>query len=85
MKAFRKLPSSKGENHLDKDDYVSLTQREQETLQYLNVGKTYQQIADTLGVSIETVRTHIKNSYTKLHVNNKHDAVRRFRQQARMW
>ncbi len=84
MNAFRKLPPSHKEHHLDNNDYVLLTQREQETLQYLSVGKTYQQIADTMSVSLETVRTHIKNSYTKLHVNNKHDAVRRFRQQGRM-
>jgi len=40
-------------------------------------GYTYQGAADRLGVSINTIRDHIKNIYDKLHVHSKTEAVRK--------
>jgi len=57
-----------------KDD---LSEREKEVLLWLSKGFSYQEIADKLFISIETVRTHIRNTYEKLHVNNKRDALRK--------
>src|SRR5687768_16584229 len=46
----------------------NLTQREQEILQLLARGYQYKEIAETAGVKLETVRSHIKHIYDKLHV-----------------
>ncbi|CAN5910312.1 response regulator transcription factor [soil metagenome] len=52
-----------------------LTPRETEVLQMLAKGQSYQDIADALFVHIETVKSHIKNIYFKLQVNNKAAAI----------
>jgi DNA-binding NarL/FixJ family response regulator len=52
-----------------------ITLKEKEILQQLVKGKSYKMIADELSVSFETVKTHIKNIYKKLHVNNSSEAV----------
>ncbi len=57
-----------------KSDY-GLTEREKEILQQMIVGLTIQQIADKLFLSFHTVNTHLKNIYTKLHVNTRSGAV----------
>ena len=56
------------------DDY-NLTPKEKELLQSLVDGKSYKMIADHMYISLETVKTHIKNIYRKLHVNSSHEAV----------
>jgi len=56
------------------DDY-DLTLKEKELLLCLVDGKSYKMIADKMNISIETVKTHIKNIYRKLHVNSSHEAV----------
>lgn len=53
----------------------NLTQREKEILKELINGSSYKKIADTLFISLDTVRSHIKNIYQKLHVNSKSEAV----------
>jgi DNA-binding NarL/FixJ family response regulator len=53
----------------------TLTDREREVLVALSQGQQYKEIADTLGISINTVRKHIKAIYEKLHVNTRLDAV----------
>ena len=55
-------------------DY-QLTEREREILNLLVEGKTKQQIADALFLSFHTIDTHLRNTYTKLHVNSRSDAV----------
>lgn len=57
-------------------DY-GLTQRETEILEHLSAGLSYQQVAGNLDISIGTVRKHIENTYRKLQVNNKVDAIRK--------
>ncbi|GAA4326616.1 response regulator transcription factor [Mucilaginibacter gynuensis] len=49
------------------DDY-KLTIREKEVLTALVNGLSYKMIAHDLGISYETVRSHMKNIYEKLHV-----------------
>ena len=56
------------------NDY-QLTPKEKEILQQLVKGKSFKMIADAIGVTYETVRTHMKNIYTKLHVNSNTEAV----------
>ena len=53
----------------------SLTQRETEVLSHLCEGESYKMIADSLFISEETVRRHIKSIYKKLEVHSKSEAV----------
>jgi DNA-binding NarL/FixJ family response regulator len=49
----------------------SLTQRERETLLLLRAGQSYKQVAHVMGVSINTVRTHVRALYRKLEVRSR--------------
>jgi DNA-binding NarL/FixJ family response regulator len=51
------------------------TAREREVLELLSTGSLYKEIADRLGVSLDTVRTHLRNIYEKLHVHSRTEAV----------
>jgi len=53
-----------------------LTPREWEVLDLLTSGLTADQIADSLVVATETVRSHVKRVYRKLDVHSRQDAVR---------
>jgi DNA-binding NarL/FixJ family response regulator len=52
-----------------------LTERERQVLEHLAEGYRYKEIADRLFLSIETVRTHVRNLYDKLHVSSRTDAL----------
>ncbi|WP_297335894.1 response regulator transcription factor [Algoriphagus sp.] len=56
------------------NDY-NLTDREKEVLQWLVNGYSYKMIASEMFIAIDTVRSHIKKIYEKLHVNSKSEAV----------
>lgn len=58
----------------DENPY-KLTQREKEILQSLSQGNSYKMIAAESGISIDTVRTHIKRIYEKLQVHSQTEAV----------
>lgn len=55
-------------------DY-QLSDREKELLQMIVKGGTYKSIADQAFISYETVRTHVKHIYKKLHVTSRSEAV----------
>lgn len=57
-----------------------LSAREWEVLRLLARGFSYKEIADSLGVSLSTVNTHIHRTYEKLHVQSRGQAVARFAQ-----
>lgn len=52
-----------------------LTRREREILRGLAAGKTYQQAAQGLHISIDTVRFHIRKIYRKLQAHSQSEAV----------
>ncbi len=54
-----------------------LSDREKEVLRLLGTYLNGPDIARELGVSLNTMRSHTKNIYDKLGVNNRQDAVRR--------
>ena len=54
---------------------TNLTKREIEVLRLLCQGKSYKVIADSLYVSPNTIRFHLKNIHKKLQVNSKYEAV----------
>ncbi len=55
--------------------FEMLSQREKEVLEYLSKGYRYKEIAEKLFLSIETIRTHIRNIYGKLQVNSRTEAL----------
>lgn len=55
----------------------SLTEREREVLVGLNQGQQYKEIAASLGISLNTVRKHIRVVYDKLHVSTRLEAVKK--------
>lgn len=65
----------KSMHKLASDNPYNLTQREKEILLTLSQGNSYKMIAADLGISIDTVRTHIKKIYEKLHVHSQTEAV----------
>lgn len=52
-----------------------LTQREQEIMHLLMLGNSTEAVADKLGISLNTVRTHSKNLYRKLGIHAKAELV----------
>ena len=67
VESFRR-PSS---NHCRK----RLSDRENEGLQQLSQGRLYKEIADSLGITVNTVRTHIRSIYEKLQARNRTEAL----------
>jgi DNA-binding CsgD family transcriptional regulator len=58
-----------------KHNSFNLSEREKEILSCLVQGMSYKLIADACFISIDTVRSHIRNIYEKLHVHSKSEAV----------
>jgi DNA-binding NarL/FixJ family response regulator len=52
-----------------------LSKREIEILRLLTEGKLYDQIGNLLFISQGTVRKHVQNIYSKLHIHNKVEAI----------
>lgn len=63
-------------NSFQKSSNSPLTKRETEILQLVAEGQTKSQIAVTLFINQNTVRTHVKNIYVKLDVKSKSEAIK---------
>jgi len=61
------------------DPLIQLTTRESEVLQLIAAGLSNKQIEETLFISKNTVRTHIKNLYSKLNVGSRTQAIKQAR------
>jgi DNA-binding NarL/FixJ family response regulator len=70
IEAFKRTKDAK-----DDSSEHELSAREKEVINLLAGGNNYQQIADQLFISVDTVRHHIKNIYKKLHVHTQSEAV----------
>ncbi|HRE38169.1 MAG TPA: response regulator transcription factor [Chitinophagaceae bacterium] len=68
LKMFSEVQAPPGEDY-------NLSDREKEVLQHLVNGYSYKMIASEMFIAIDTVRSHIKKIYEKLHVNSKSEAV----------
>ncbi len=58
----------------------NLSKRESEILDYLAQGYHNKEIAEMLDISFETVRTHLRKIYEKLHVSSRTEAVIKYLQ-----
>ena len=76
---FKQAPSSKS------NDSYGLSEREKDILASLAEGNSYKIIADKLFISIDTVRSHIRNIYKKLHVHNQSEAVAKAFKDGLIW
>lgn len=61
-------------------ELTTLTPREREVLDLLSKGHRYKEISDTLSISFDTVRAHLRNIYDKLHVRSRTEAVVKYLQ-----
>ncbi len=61
-------------------EQLGLSQRELQVLQHLSTGCSNQQIADQLFISVNTVKTHLKNAFVKLEADNRVSAIQKLRQ-----
>ena len=69
---FQKRPQG------ESDDLETLSNRERDILDHLAKGRLYKEIASVLNVSYETVHSHIRNIYEKLHVRSRTEAVTKY-------
>jgi NarL family two-component system response regulator LiaR len=61
--------------HANKQPSFDLTEREMEVLKLVVEGQSNQQIADTLVISITTVKAHISSILSKLQVSSRSEAI----------
>lgn len=71
----RRVVASLHELHASAATTAILTDREEQILSRLAKGFSNKEIADLLSVSLETVRTHLRHIYEKLHVHSRTEAV----------
>lgn len=74
----RKLIDHISNGNQKKSIHESLTARQMEIVQALSSGLSYKMIGDQCGISIDTVRSHIKKIYKLLEVNSKMEVVNLF-------
>lgn len=72
---FHQTPPPKPDN--------ALTPREQQVLDLLIAGKLYKEIGVELGVSIDTVRSHVRKVYEKLHIHSRTEIILKFGKRVR--
>jgi DNA-binding NarL/FixJ family response regulator len=63
-------PANKKESEVE-----ILSNREKEILSLIKEGYNFRQIAEKLFISYDTVRTHVRSIYRKLHVNSVNQAI----------
>jgi len=61
-----------------RDDGTHLSTCEEEVLKLLSEGYANKEIADCLKLSVDTVRSHLKHVYEKIHVRSRTEAVARY-------
>jgi DNA-binding NarL/FixJ family response regulator len=60
------------------DPTAELTPRERDILALLVEGFRYREIGQQLGITLDTVRTHIRHIYEKMHVRSRTEATARY-------
>lgn len=78
MQVARKVVAHFHESASVAADVEKLTPREHEILELLARGSLYKEIAAKLGISLPTVRTHLRHIYEKLHVQTRTEAAAKY-------
>jgi DNA-binding CsgD family transcriptional regulator len=65
----------KSQNNRPSEFAASLTKRELEVLRHLSTDRPISSIAATLHISLNTMKTHLKNLYRKMEVDGRVSAV----------
>jgi len=84
IKPFKPIDANKilkkiSENLTNDTGYsTQLTNREVEIMKLLSHGLLYKEIARNMGISVQTVKCHLKHIYNKLNVCNRTEAILRF-------
>ena len=84
IQPFRPIDANKilkkiSENLINDTGYsTQLTNREVEIMKFLSHGLLYKEIAKNMGISVQTVKCHLKHIYNKLNVCNRTEAILRF-------
>ena len=60
------------------DELRSLSQREAEVLALIARGLSTKEVGDRLSLTVETIRTYVKNIYGKMHVRSRAEAVAKY-------
>ncbi|OIN87384.1 MAG: DNA-binding response regulator [Anaerolineae bacterium CG1_02_58_13] len=78
LSEFRRLSSQLQKHPIleGEDELVDLTYRELDVLTVAAQGASDKEIAEKLSISIHTVKSHIRNILSKLHVNTRREAAR---------
>jgi DNA-binding NarL/FixJ family response regulator len=69
---FNRLPAPES-------DSEPLTRREKEVLALLAEGRLYKEVSAELGIAMETAKKHVRNIYSKLQVQNRTEALNKWR------
>lgn len=73
--AVKVLQMFRSQSATEQKEYIDLSEREKEILTLLVKGKSYKAVASECFISIDTVSTHVRHIYEKLHVHSKSEAV----------
>jgi len=73
--ARKVVQSFHGAESQEKNEFNSLSPREEKVLDLLTKGYLYKEIASELSISIDTAHNHIRRIYEKLHVHSRTEAV----------
>jgi DNA-binding NarL/FixJ family response regulator len=76
----RKVVRQFRQSETESNEADNLAPRERQVLDLLAGGYVYKEIADQMGIGIETVKTYVKSICKRLHVRNRMEAVAKFGQ-----
>lgn len=77
-KIINSFQNNNAKDEKEKRAKFGITRREEEMLHYLSDGMSYQEVADKMFISLNTLKTHIYNTYEKLQVGNKVEAINKY-------
>lgn len=66
-------------------DGERLTPREIEIVSMLQNGDSYKKVAENSNVSVDTVKFHIRNIYSKLQINSRAELINKYKRPIREW
>ena len=77
LKEFNSINNNKN-NEMDLVELYNLTKKELQIIKLVREGKTYINISENLGTSINTIRFHMKNIFFKMEIKNKTELINIF-------